>query len=59
MITPQQGVNPMAAQQQMTPEQKKAWDQLMLLLGGLGRGAQVPVVSSQNNIFPLLGGLKE
>lgn len=55
----QQGLNPMLGQGQMTPEQKAAWEQLMMLLGGLGKGPQVPLLSQAQPSAqaPILGGL--
>ena len=53
------GINPMLGQGEMTPEQKQAWEKLMMLLGGLGKGPQVPLIgqSQPSTQMPLLGGI--
>ena len=48
--------NPMLTQGQMTPEQQKAWEQLMLLLGGLG--PTVPTVNPMQPRPPIMGGIR-
>ena len=59
MLGTQSGLNPMLGQGEMTPEQRKAWEELMMLLGGLGKGPQVPLLaqSQPSAQTPILGGI--